>query len=152
MARKSMRFNHSFTQQSFMNANSIQYFVKWQRYDCDFKKNGYLGRSPFVEFHVSYQMTFNESRFTPNSCPASKYLIRYRMCLLMGSPPPPIISDICSIVWDSPSFPLWGVLLLALQTSMFNRWRVCNIWIPNYLWNLVLKVKVFNRLSLPKDT
>lgn len=46
MARKITRFNHSFTQQSFMNADSIQYFVKWQKIMTVTSKKWLFGEEP----------------------------------------------------------------------------------------------------------
>lgn len=52
------------------------------------QKNGYLVRSPFVEFHVSYQMTFNESTLYSEQLPSFQIPNQVQNVFTHGEFPP----------------------------------------------------------------
>lgn len=126
MARKIMRFLHSFTQQTFINA--YVFSTLWNGEDMTLtSKIELFSQKPLCRIACQLHRTLTPvlmNHALVQQLPSFQIPNGQTMCLLMGSPSFSTISDICSIVWGSPLFHLGG-LQLAPQISMFNRPRVC---------------------------
>lgn len=116
------------------------------------QKTDYLFRGPCAKLQVSHPETyFTESHFlNPNIDPNSKYLMKYRMCSLLGSPCFFSIPNNNSIVWGSFSLRFGH----CFGEHLKPRYLICYNSIlmhSKHLRRIFCKIQEYNIFPITKD-